>query len=105
MAILRERPCRIRTEGQGHGLGAVGDEVAGDPEEIAVSVVYLYRRLVIHQLDATGTAVGESKLGLKIGDGGRIDAEAGRHLVEIDRDEAGIVQGDCGYARQRRRGR
>ena len=60
------------------------------------------RRLVIHQHDAAGTAIGQTEFGLEIGDGGRVDAETGRDLIEINRDKARIVQGDGGHTRLRR---
>ena len=66
MVILGERPERIGAEGQGHGLGAVGNKITGDREEITGGIFYLDRFLVIHQVNAARTAVYQPEFGLKI---------------------------------------
>ena len=108
--LAGERPGAWRgSEIERHALAAVSGEIAADTVAIDVAVADFLRRDVVHQRDVAGAglgrilaAVGERELGRQVGDRGRVNIEAGRQVVEIDREP--LRAGQRGGGSRRRRG-
>ena len=115
---LGDSACR-RIAGEGPGLvgisqrnalRAVGRKVARHTEAVGVALADALRGDVGHQRNRAGAVlgrvlagVGQREFGAQVGDGRGVDAEAGRNVVEVDRQPLCVRQAGGTGGRHRMR--